>query len=143
MRYEGAKYMSETLKINRHLVSVRISTDLIGVDGIQYIIDAMLVNGSLLEFYIGTTDRFRFDEILKRNRKMHKRARLASLTLLTIRKFRKSELNIFPTDIIRMMAKYVWATRVEIEAWDKIKLSSNDNTTIDNFTIDLDALPEI
>lgn len=50
------------------------------------------------------------------NYERHEKARNGALCLLCCRKFRKSELNIFPMDVMILIAKEIWKTR-EQKCW--------------------------
>jgi predicted PhzF superfamily epimerase YddE/YHI9 len=61
------------------------------------------------------------EQYLERNKAMHLRARKSVHTLLLIRKLRRTALSLFPKEVVREIAQFVYSSRGEISVWQANK----------------------
>jgi hypothetical protein len=58
------------------------------------------------------------EQLMKRNKAMHSQARKSMYTLLLIRKLRRTALSLFPKEVVREIAQFVYSSRGEVEVWN-------------------------
>jgi hypothetical protein len=61
------------------------------------------------------------EQYLKRNKAMHLRARKSVYSLLLIRKLRRTALSLFPKELLREIAQFVYSSRGEVSVWQADK----------------------
>jgi hypothetical protein len=66
-------------------------------------------NGWLMEFAP--------QQYLERNKAMHLQARKSVYSLLLIRKLRRTALSLFPKEVVREVAQFVYSSRGEVSVW--------------------------
>lgn len=107
--------LCESLKRNTTLVSLRVSPGPMIVPlAIPLLESTMELNGSLESLVVSINYEF---HQCRRNRAMHDAALRACLVLICIRKARRQELVNTPKEIVQMIAKYIWITRIDIDSW--------------------------
>lgn len=111
LKEEGIFAIGEALKFNDTLTSAFFESP--AAVSTASFVDALSLNGSLTDFYgcVG------IDEIVKRNVSMHFQTSCCVEMLLSIRRFRPSELNCMPKDVVKIIAQYLWATKTDVKGW--------------------------
>jgi hypothetical protein len=61
------------------------------------------------------------EQYFERNKAMHLRARKSVYTILFIRKLRKTALSLFPKEVVREIAQFVYSSRGEVSMWQANK----------------------
>lgn len=84
----------------------------------QSIIDGFYKNGSIVEGKVSDTIE---EQVFKRNKSNHDRAMHTALCLIAIKTCKRGFLHT-PREMIEMIAKMLWITRCDIDAWQtKVK----------------------
>jgi hypothetical protein len=61
------------------------------------------------------------EQYLERNKSMHEQARKAVYALLLIRKLRRTALSLFPKEVVREIAQFMYSSRGEVSLWQANK----------------------
>lgn len=118
----GAARLAEALCVNSSLIQLHIWHNNITRNGVRELVDALKVNGCLLEFGFDFHD-FGYGEqvkaLLERNHNLVSTARSAALFLIGIRCGTNlqgmGDLGRLSKDVVILIAKQVWATRGQRE----------------------------
>jgi hypothetical protein len=103
-RAQGCAALVEMLKNGSRLRQL-----VTGSDHWSALDEGFLCNGWLLERAP--------QQYTERNKAMHLQARKSVFTLLLIRKLRRTALSLFPKEVVREIAQFVYSSRGEISVW--------------------------
>tara|TARA_R110002073_G_scaffold130702_4_gene277392 strand:- start:523 stop:1074 length:552 start_codon:yes stop_codon:yes gene_type:complete len=120
--YRGCTIICDMLKTNTTLTSIDLSNNSFHEEGCKFICDMLKVNTTLTSIDLSNNDSGVYkiieDSVKKsceRNVEIKDRVRDAVILLITARRYCSSDLNIFPKEIVLMIARMVWAGKSDLK----------------------------
>lgn len=113
---KGTQAIGEALKVNYSLKTLHFDFNFFGTEGLEALLDALQVNGSLTFCRIYDY-QFQVNALCRRNSAMHERARESIVCLLALRKMRR--IIWIPKEMMMMIGQMLWKTKCDVDAWNK------------------------
>lgn len=123
LRFEGFDHLfswrvagmfCDVIRNSVHLNSIFLS--LKGTEKEKAMLEALYENGSITKGYVSFVSNYQ--EYLSRNKCNRDKALESVVCIMSVRRWRHV-LNFVPKEMIQMLAKMVWTTRCDVNAWKK------------------------
>lgn len=112
----GAQAMSDAIKVNETLQVLKMFTYTDTKNIAAALVEGLQYNGTIISCCL-QDEVESVAKLCARNTKMKHLAQQSTLTLLALRRMRKTVLSTSAKEVIQMIAKFLWATKSDIQSW--------------------------